>query len=184
MIVRFNEVCKIAKNSHVGAHVVVLPSDYAVAIFHDVLQTGKFECYLRPDTRLPMMYIKDCLRALWEYMVTPAAKLKGRVYNVTAMSFTPEELAAAIAKQVPEIKVTYRPDSRQMIGQYGLHGGSSSNCNTLIKLRLFRIKFPIAECVSGHAIFKYRSHLRSSHSLQVVDFKNLRSTKMRWRLVS
>jgi threonine 3-dehydrogenase len=65
-----------------------------------------------------MMYIKDCLRALWEYMVTPAEKLKRRVYNVTAMSFTPEELSAAIAKHVPEIKVTYRPDSRQQIGEY------------------------------------------------------------------
>jgi threonine 3-dehydrogenase len=65
-----------------------------------------------------MMYIKDCLRALWEFMETPAVKLKRRVYNVTAMSFTPEELAAAIAKHVPEIKVTYRPDSRQAIGQY------------------------------------------------------------------
>jgi len=64
-----------------------------------------------------MMYIKDCLRALWEFMVTPDTKLKRRVYNVTAMSFTPEELVAAIAKHVPEIKVTYRPDSRQLIGQ-------------------------------------------------------------------
>ncbi|XP_069676786.1 L-threonine 3-dehydrogenase, mitochondrial isoform X3 [Periplaneta americana] len=90
-------------------------TDYAVAIFHDVLRTGQFECYLRPDTRLPMMYIKDCLRALWEYMVTPSEKLKRRVYNVTAMSFTPEELAAVIAKHVPEIKVTYRPDGRQLI---------------------------------------------------------------------
>ncbi|GFG40950.1 hypothetical protein Cfor_04695 [Coptotermes formosanus] len=90
-------------------------TDYAVAIFHDILRSGKFECYLRPDTRLPMMYIKDCLRALWEYMETPAAKLKRRVYNVTAMSFTPEELVAAIAKHVPEVKVTYRPDSRQLI---------------------------------------------------------------------
>jgi threonine 3-dehydrogenase len=64
-----------------------------------------------------MMYIKDCLRALWEFMETPATKLKSRVYNVTAMSFTPEELVAAIAKHVPEIRITYRPDSRQIIGQ-------------------------------------------------------------------
>ncbi|PSN56252.1 L-threonine 3-dehydrogenase [Blattella germanica] len=93
-------------------------TDYAVAIFHDVLRTGHFECYLRPDTRLPMMYIKDCLRALWEYMVTPSENLRRRVYNVTAMSFTPEELSAAISKHVPEIKITYRPDSRQLIGLY------------------------------------------------------------------
>ncbi|XP_067006913.2 L-threonine 3-dehydrogenase, mitochondrial isoform X2 [Anabrus simplex] len=90
-------------------------TDYAVAIFHEVLRTGRYECYLKPDTRLPMMYINDCLRALWQYMVTPKEKLKRRVYNVTAMSFTPEELTAAIAKHVPEIRISYRPDSRQHI---------------------------------------------------------------------
>ena len=44
-------------------------TDYAVAIFHDALQTGHHECYLRPDARLPMMYIDDCLRSITEYMV-------------------------------------------------------------------------------------------------------------------
>lgn len=91
-------------------------TDYAVAIFHEVLRTGKYECYLRPDTRMPMMHIKDCLRSLHEFMTAPKESLKKRVYNVTAMSFTPEELVAEFSKHVPEIKVTYKPDSRQIIG--------------------------------------------------------------------
>jgi threonine 3-dehydrogenase len=64
---------------------------------------------------MPMMHINDCLRSLLEFMTVPEEKLKHRVYNVTAMSFTPEELADKIAKYVPELSVTYKPDSRQMI---------------------------------------------------------------------
>ncbi|XP_049775742.1 L-threonine 3-dehydrogenase, mitochondrial isoform X2 [Schistocerca cancellata] len=90
-------------------------TDYAVAIFHEALKNGKYECYLRPDTRLPMMHINDCMQALWQYMVTPDEKLKRRVYNVTAMSFTPEELAEHVAKHVPGFQITYKPDSRQNI---------------------------------------------------------------------
>lgn len=48
-------------------------------------------------------------------MTAPEDKLKRRTYNVTAMSFTPEELADKLAKYVPELKMTYKPDSRQMI---------------------------------------------------------------------
>lgn len=91
-------------------------ADYAVAVFFDALKSGKYECYLKPDTRLPMMYIEDCLRSLLEFMIAPAEKLQRRVYNVTAMSFTPEELVSKIAKYVPELHVSYRPDSRQAIG--------------------------------------------------------------------
>jgi threonine 3-dehydrogenase len=90
-------------------------TDYAVAIFYDALRTGKYECYLKPDTRLPMMHIKDCLRSLLEFMTTPEEKLKRRVYNVTAMSFTPEELAEKLAQYVPQLRVSYKPDSRQLI---------------------------------------------------------------------
>lgn len=96
-------------------------------MFFEALRTGKFECYLRPDTRLPMMHISDCLRSLWEFMTAPSEKLQRRVYNVTAMSFTPEELAEELRKYVPDLKVTYKPDSRQVIGkQQHLPGGVCS----------------------------------------------------------
>jgi len=95
----------------------LLFADYAVQIFHDALRSGQHKCYLRPDTRMPMMYIDDCLRALWEIMVAPEEKLKTRTYNVTAMSFTPEEIAAELRKHVPGLEVAYKPDQRQKIGQ-------------------------------------------------------------------
>uniref|UniRef100_A0A0K8WG63 L-threonine 3-dehydrogenase, mitochondrial n=1 Tax=Bactrocera latifrons TaxID=174628 RepID=A0A0K8WG63_BACLA len=90
-------------------------TDYAVAIFHEALRSGKYTCYLRPDTRLPMMYIEDCLRALLEFMRAPSVNLKRRVYNVTAMSFTPEELVDELSSYVSNLHVTYKPDSRQDI---------------------------------------------------------------------
>ena len=55
--------------------------DYAVSIFHDALKTGKHKCYLRPDTRLPMMYIDDCLRSLHEMMIAPKENLSTRYFK-------------------------------------------------------------------------------------------------------
>lgn len=63
-----------------------------------------------------MIYIEDALRAFWEFMTTPNDMLLRRVYNVTAMSFSPEELVAEMRQYVPTLNVTYNPDSRQEIG--------------------------------------------------------------------
>lgn len=98
----------------------LLISDYAIAIFHDVLRQGRYQCYLKPDTRLPMMHLKDALRALAEFLEVPNNHLNRRVYNVTAMSFTPEELTEAIAKHIPDIHISYSPDSRQDIGEISI----------------------------------------------------------------
>ncbi|XP_054843999.1 L-threonine 3-dehydrogenase, mitochondrial-like isoform X2 [Eublepharis macularius] len=85
-------------------------TDYAVQIFHDAVKTGKFQCNLKPDTRLPMMYISDCLRATLEIMEAPAESLSMRTYNIGAMSFTPEELAQEVQKHIPELEVAYSVD--------------------------------------------------------------------------
>ncbi|XP_066134971.1 L-threonine 3-dehydrogenase, mitochondrial [Saccopteryx bilineata] len=91
-------------------------TDYAVQIFHDAVKNGKFECNLKPSTRLPMMYIDDCLRATLEVMEAPAESLSMRTYNVNAMSFSPEELAQEVLKHIPEFQITYNVDSvRQAI---------------------------------------------------------------------
>merc|ERR1719341_161048 len=101
----------ISYDSHPGGGT----TDYADQIFHDALTTGKHVCYLRPDTRLPMMYIDDCLRSTIEYMLAPAEGLSTRTYNVHAMSFTPEELHKEVQKWVPGLEIEYKVDSRQNI---------------------------------------------------------------------
>ncbi|KAM5264097.1 L-threonine 3-dehydrogenase, mitochondrial-like [Ctenodactylus gundi] len=85
-------------------------TDYAVQIFQDAVKRGKFECNLKASTRLPMMYLDDCLRATLEVMEAPAESLSMRTYNISAMSFTPEELAQEISKHVPGFHMTYRVD--------------------------------------------------------------------------
>lgn len=65
---------------------------------------------------MPMMYIPDCLRATVELLEAPQEALSTRTYNLAAISFTPEELAVALRKHVPQLEMEYDPDERQLIG--------------------------------------------------------------------
>lgn len=87
-------------------------------MFHEAKLNGCYECYLKPNTKLPMMYIDDCLRALLEFITAPNSVLQSRVYNVTGMSFSPEELSKEIQNYYPEFKISYKPDCRQDIGKH------------------------------------------------------------------
>ena len=91
-------------------------TDYAIAIFHSALRGERYECFLGPQTALPMIYMPDAIRATIELMDAPAEQIKVRsAYNVAGVSFNPEQLAAAIARAVPDFKIAYKPDSRQAI---------------------------------------------------------------------
>ncbi len=91
-------------------------TDYAVEIFYSALQTGRYTCFLREDTVLPMMYMPDALRAAVELMEADAKRVRLHTgYNVAAMSFSAGGLASEIKKHVQEFRVAYSPDSRQAI---------------------------------------------------------------------
>ncbi len=91
-------------------------TDYAVEMFHEALEEKKYECFLQEDTYLPMMYMPDAIKATIELMEAPEEKIKIRTsYNISAMSFSPAEIAAEIKKHIPEFSITYKPDYRQQI---------------------------------------------------------------------
>lgn len=91
-------------------------TDYAVEIYHEALEEKKYQCFLKEDTYLPMMYMPDAIRATLELMEAPADNIKIRhSYNISGMSFSPVEIAASIKKHIPEFEVTYQPDYRQTI---------------------------------------------------------------------
>ncbi|MFA6391311.1 MAG: NAD-dependent epimerase/dehydratase family protein [Patescibacteria group bacterium] len=91
-------------------------TDYAVAIYFDAIKNKTYDCFVGPDTVLPMMYMADGVRATIELMEAPAENIKVRTsYNLTAMSFSAEELAESVAKHIPDFVCTYNPDERQKI---------------------------------------------------------------------
>jgi nucleoside-diphosphate-sugar epimerase len=93
-------------------------TDYAIEIFHEALTVKEYTCFLKKDTYLPMMYMPDAIRSTIELMEAPADKISIRTsYNLSAMSFSPEELANEIKKYIPDFKVSYEPDYRQAIAE-------------------------------------------------------------------
>ncbi len=91
-------------------------TDYAVAIYYDAVSKGSYDCFVREDTVLPMMYMDDAVRATLELMDAEKEKITIRTaYNLTAVSFSAKELAENVAKYVPDFKCTFSPDDRQKI---------------------------------------------------------------------
>ena len=91
-------------------------TDYAVDIFFQAIEKGRYTCYLGPDTRLPMMYMDDAVRAVIELMEADRNRLRiDFSYNLAAISFSPAELAASISRHIPDFEISYATDFRQQI---------------------------------------------------------------------
>jgi nucleoside-diphosphate-sugar epimerase len=86
-------------------------TDYAVEIFYQAIRYRHYTCFLRPDTALDMMYMPDAIRAILQLMDADASRLKHRnAFNITAMNFTPQRLAAEIGKHIPDFRIDYDID--------------------------------------------------------------------------
>jgi nucleoside-diphosphate-sugar epimerase len=93
-------------------------TDYAIDIFHKAVKNEVFECFLEATATLPMIYMDDTIRATIELMDAPKENIKMRTsYNLSGMSFSPEELTKSIQKIYPEFKIAYKPDFRQKIAE-------------------------------------------------------------------
>jgi nucleoside-diphosphate-sugar epimerase len=91
-------------------------TDYAVDIFYQAIQTGRYTCFVRQDTVLPMMYMPDCIRATLALMDADASRLTRHCdYNIAGLSFSAAQLAGEIAKHIRGFVCTYEPDFRQAI---------------------------------------------------------------------
>ncbi|MEP1034640.1 NAD-dependent epimerase/dehydratase family protein [Ekhidna sp.] len=91
-------------------------TDYAVDIFHKAIAGEKYDCFLSENSMLPMMYMDDAVKATIELMETAPENVKVRSsYNLSAMSFSPKEIAEEIKKHYPNFEITYHPDFRQKI---------------------------------------------------------------------
>jgi len=89
-------------------------TDYAVHIYHEALKHGKYICFLKKDTTLPMMYMPDALNATINVMEADSKKISVRSsYNIAGFSISPKELADEIKNHLPGFKCTYKPDKRQ-----------------------------------------------------------------------
>ncbi|MHA7831672.1 MAG: NAD-dependent epimerase/dehydratase family protein [Flagellimonas sp.] len=91
-------------------------TDYAVDIYHKALNNEHFSCYLSKDTRLPMIYMSDAIRATLELMDAPKEHISIRTsYNIHGTTFSPKELFDCIKHSFPDFTISYDPDFRQDI---------------------------------------------------------------------
>lgn len=90
-------------------------TDYAVGIFYDGIKTGRYECFVREDTKLPMMYIDDAIKATIDLMKADLNTDEWNSYNIAAVSFQAKELERELKKYIPNLTVVYNPDHRQKI---------------------------------------------------------------------
>ncbi|MEH7097748.1 L-threonine 3-dehydrogenase [Neobacillus vireti] len=94
-------------------------TDYAVEIYYEAVKHGRYTSYIEKGTFMDMMYMPDALHAIIDLMEADSSRLKHRnAFNVTAMSFAPEDIAASIAKYIPGFEMSYRVDpERQRIAE-------------------------------------------------------------------
>ena len=91
-------------------------TDYAVEIYYSAIHSKKYECFLKRDARLPMMFMPDAINATVALMEAPLNEVQFHIgYNIKGFNCTPNEMSRSIQKYIPEFEISYKPDFRQEI---------------------------------------------------------------------
>jgi len=86
-------------------------TDYAVHIYYEAASKGKYTSYIAPGTQMDMMYMPDALESVVQLMEADPSRLVHRnAYNISAMSFDPDQIAASIKKVIPSFEISYDVD--------------------------------------------------------------------------
>jgi len=88
-------------------------SDYALFMYTDGVRRGAYEAFCRPDTRIPLMYMPDGIRALVEIAEAPRQNLRRSIYNIAAFSPTAQQIADSVARAIPGVRIGFAPDPRR-----------------------------------------------------------------------
>ena len=88
-------------------------SDYALFMYVDGVRKGGYEAFARADTRIPLMYMPDGVRALLELAMADRERLTRSIYNIAAFSPRADEIAKSVQRAIPDAKFTYSPDPRR-----------------------------------------------------------------------
>lgn len=93
-------------------------TDYAVEIYYEAIRKSYYECFLKEDATLPMLFMPDAIEGTIQLMESDASKIKIRSsYNLAGICFNPAEIAESIKKHIPDFAITYKPDFRQKIAE-------------------------------------------------------------------
>ena len=132
-------------------------TDYAVDIYYKAVNKEPFTCFLQKDTALPMMYMEDAVQATLQLMAAPASNIQIRTsYNLSGMSFSPQEIAESIRSHYPEFSINYAPDFRQKIAD---SWPSSINDDSARNDWGWKASFGLAE-MTAEIITKLPQHLK------------------------
>ena len=93
-------------------------TDWAVEVYFDAVNKGSYTCFLKGDTRLPMMFMADAIRATINLMELDRSEISlHSAYNISGPSLCPKEVAEDIKRHIPDFKISYQPDFRQAIAE-------------------------------------------------------------------
>jgi threonine 3-dehydrogenase len=148
-------------------------TDYAVDIYHQALLAGRYDCFLRADTEMPMMYAPDSTKAAMDLLAAPVECLTQCTYNVTSFSFTPAQIFQSIKARIPSFEITYEPDFRQRIADswpaslddsiarrdWGWDPSFSVDAMTDDMLRALRVKYGVAPGQEGKPVQQQQATL-------------------------